>query len=66
MGDEVTMGLSVERLGTKSITLDIGCRMGDEQRIRIHQVLVSTSLETHKAIAIPDDLRSAIERFAAR
>jgi 4-hydroxybenzoyl-CoA thioesterase len=66
MGELVTMGLSVERLGGKSITLDIGCRLGDEQRMRVRQVLVCTSLESHKAIEIPADLRSAIERFAAR
>ncbi len=65
MGDLVTMGLSVERLGTKSIALDIGCRLGDEQRMRIRQVLVCTSLDTHRAIDIPADLRSAIQRFAA-
>ncbi|MEO7850777.1 MAG: thioesterase family protein [Rubrivivax sp.] len=66
MGDEVMLGLSVERLGGKSLTLNIGCRMADEQRMHIRQVLVCTSLETHKAIDIPPDLRSAIERFAAR
>jgi hypothetical protein len=28
-------------------------------------VIVTTSLETHAAIAVPPDLRAAIERFAA-
>ena len=65
MGELVTMGLGVERLGGRSITLAIGCRLGDEQRMRIRQVLVCTSLDTHQAIDIPHDLRSAIQRFAA-
>ena len=63
MGDDVMLGLTVERLGGKSLTLQIGCRCGDEQRMVVRQVLVFTSLDTHRAIDIPADLRSAIERF---
>jgi 4-hydroxybenzoyl-CoA thioesterase len=65
MGEVVTLGLSVERLGTKSITLRHGCRLGDEQRMSIRQVLVTTDLHTHRAIDIPADLRAAIETFAS-
>ena len=63
MGDEVRLGLRVERLGGKSLTLQIGCRCGDEPRMVVRQVLVFTSLDTHRAIDIPADLRAAIERF---
>jgi 4-hydroxybenzoyl-CoA thioesterase len=63
MGDEVRLGLRVERLGGKSLTLQIGVRCGDEQRMVVRQVLVFTSLDTHRAIDIPADLRTAIERF---
>ena len=66
MGDDVMLGLTVERLGSKSLTLQIGCRCGDEQRMVIRQVLVFTSLDTHRAIDIPIDLRSAIERFTSK
>ena len=66
MGDDVMLGLTVERLGGKSVTLQIGCRCGDEQRMSIRQVLVFTSLDTHSAIDIPPDLRSAIERFTSK
>ena len=65
MGDDVLLGLSVERVGSKSITLRIGCRCADEQRMSIRQVLVFTSLDTHRAIDIPADLRAAIERFTS-
>ncbi len=61
MGEVVTLGLAVERLGTKSITLRHGCRLGDEARYVIRQVLVTTDLHTHRAIDIPVDLRAAIE-----
>lgn len=63
MGDDVTLALSVQRMGGKSLTLLHGCRCGDEQRMRVRQVLVFTDLDTHRAIAIPTDLRPAIERF---
>ena len=63
MGEDVTMGLSLERIGTRSLTLLAGCRRGDELRMRVRQVLVVTSLDTHRAIDIPADLRAAIDRF---
>jgi 4-hydroxybenzoyl-CoA thioesterase len=65
MGERVTLGLSVERLGTKSITLRHGCRLGDESRMSVRQVLVTTDLDTHRAVEVPADLREAIERFRA-
>jgi 4-hydroxybenzoyl-CoA thioesterase len=66
MGDDVVMGLSVERVGGKSLTLQVGCRSGDELRMRARQVLVFTSLDTHRAIDIPGDLRAAIDRFTSK
>jgi 4-hydroxybenzoyl-CoA thioesterase len=66
MGEVVTLGLSVERLGTRSVTLRHGCRLGDESRMSIRQVLVTTDLDTHRAIDIPPDLRSVIERFTSK
>ena len=66
MGDAVQMGLSVERVGGKSLTLQLGCRYGDELRMRARQVLVFTSLDTHRAIDIPGDLRAAFERLTTK
>ncbi len=66
MGEDVFMGLSVERLGGKSLTLQAGCRCGDQLRMRVRQVLVFTNLDTHRAIDIPADLRAAIEGLTAQ
>ena len=63
MGDEVTLGLSLQRLGRSSIALALGCRQGDEQRVQIEQVLVATDLHTHRPIPIPEDLRQAMSAF---
>jgi 4-hydroxybenzoyl-CoA thioesterase len=63
MGEDVMLGLSVAKLGGKSLALDIGCRCGDEQRMTVRQVLVFTSLDTHRAVDVPADLRAAIDAF---
>ena len=67
LGDMVTLSLDVERLGQRSLTLALRCtgQGGDDLRMGLRQVIVTTSLETHRAIDIPADLRSAIERHTA-
>ena len=59
-GDDVIMGLSVERLGRTSMTLQIDCRSGDEIRMAVKQVIVFTNLQTHEPIRVPEDVRQAI------
>ncbi len=64
MGDHVTLGLAVERLGSRSIALALRCfdPASGELRMQLRQVLVTTSLESHRAVEIPADLRAAIVR----
>lgn len=65
-GDDVVLSLEVERLGGKSLTLALRCEAaGGELRMAMRQVVVTTSLETHAAIAVPPDLREAIARQAS-
>ncbi|KQW64480.1 acyl-CoA thioesterase [Variovorax sp. Root411] len=66
MGDQVALGLTVQRLGARSMTLLVRCfdPATGELRMQMQQVLVTTSLETHRAVAIPDDMRAAILRNA--
>ncbi|MDM0044143.1 thioesterase family protein [Variovorax dokdonensis] len=63
MGDRVLLALEVQRLGGRSIRLSSRCTGVDdgELRMQMRQVLVTTSLDTHQAIDVPDDLRAAIE-----
>jgi 4-hydroxybenzoyl-CoA thioesterase len=63
MGDEVMMGLTLDHIGRSSIRLSLGCRQGNEQRVQVQQVLVATDLDSHRPIAIPDDLRQAMLAF---
>lgn len=63
MGERVMLGLAVRKLGRSSITLDVSCRYGDELRVRVHQVIVTTSLDDGLSRPIADNVRAAIERF---
>ncbi len=65
LGDPVVLSLEVERLGRRSLSLRLQCtgRPEGDLRVAMRQVIVTTSLDTHRAIELPDDLRAAIERF---
>ncbi|MCP3710807.1 acyl-CoA thioesterase [Paraburkholderia sp. CNPSo 3274] len=66
MGEEVRLSLDVERIGGKSLTLAWACT-GEDGVVRMaaRQTIVTTSLDTHESIAIPEALRAAIEQAAA-
>ncbi|MCZ2105035.1 MAG: thioesterase family protein [Comamonadaceae bacterium] len=61
MGEDVLFALWPEQVGHRSLTLGLEVRQGDELRVGGRQVLVFTSLQTHKAVPIPDDVRAAID-----
>lgn len=61
MGDDVELSLDVARLGGKSLTLSLTCTGSDgEIRMSVTQVVVATSLDSHRAIDIPEMLREAL------
>ena len=65
LGDHVRLALQVDRLGGRSLTLSLGISAADGgPRMRMRQVLVTTSLITHRALDIPSDIRAAISRSA--
>ena len=64
-GERLTQTVEIEKLGRSSMTLAVEFRAAgvgakDELRMRARQVLVCTSLNTHKAIPLPDDVRAAL------
>jgi shikimate dehydrogenase len=63
MGDAVALSLRVARLGNRSFTLEMGCRDATRDRLTVRQTIVTTSLDTHRPIPIPADLRAAMLRF---
>jgi 4-hydroxybenzoyl-CoA thioesterase len=64
MGETVTLTLTVNSIGRRSIRIGIVGHCRDEVRFRANQVLVTTSLETGQSIDIPDDIASALATFA--
>ncbi len=64
MGDRVLLSLGVERLGGSSLTLRLHCvgQADGVTRMSMRQVLVTTSLDSHRAVPIPHDIRAAIVR----
>lgn len=65
MGDHITLGLEVEQLGNKSLTLQLMVIGPDGVRVEARQVIVCTNLETHRSMTFPPDLRHAIATFMA-
>jgi len=67
MGDQVVLSLGVERLGGRSLTLQVKATGRDDGVLRMQAqiVLVTTSLVSHDAIDIPADIRSAITNAQA-
>lgn len=64
MGETVRLGLAVEKLGQRSLTLSLDCTGPDGQlRVSAQKVLVFTSLQTHQAISAPQAIRYAIEQW---
>ena len=65
MGDQVRLSLGVERLGSRSMTLYLRCEGHDrgDLRVAVRQVVVTTALDTHRAVELPADLRTAAEAF---
>lgn len=65
LGDHVDLSLQVDRLGGRSLGLELSCTGPDgDTRMRMRQVLVTTSLVTHQAVEIPSDIRAAIAHSA--
>ena len=63
-GDRLVWQIGVGKLGHSSLTLLHECHSGDgdakELRLRARQVIVCTSLLSHKPQALPEDVRAAL------
>jgi 4-hydroxybenzoyl-CoA thioesterase len=62
-GDRLRQRLAVAKLGRASLELAVEFDSANELRARFRQVLVCTSLATHRSHPLPDDLRTAMQRY---
>ncbi len=63
IGEIITLTLKIERIGNSSIKLAIDAVYENETRLAAQLTLVVTSLETLRAVPIPDDLRTRLTDF---
>ncbi|MGP9820080.1 acyl-CoA thioesterase [Salinarimonas sp. NSM] len=66
MGDVVDFAVLVERIGGASLGLMVPGYRGDEPVIAARLVIVTTDLNAHRAIRLPDDLRAALAAYEER
>jgi 4-hydroxybenzoyl-CoA thioesterase len=62
-GEQLSQRLALEKLGRSSLVLRHEYFGADELRMRARQVLVCTSLETHRPVPLPDDMRTAMTPY---
>ncbi len=63
-GDALRFELALARLGRSALTLQVAvCGADDSLRLKARQVLVCTSLQTHRPQPLPDDLRHALAPY---
>ena len=66
LGDVLSFALTVERIGNKSVTLNVRATCDGEERLRSRQTVVYASTgDTVRAEPLPDDLRAAMANFLA-
>ena len=64
MGEHISFSFVVKRIGPRSINLEVNVHgAGDSADVRavFEQTLVATSLDTHRAIAVPEDIAEALQ-----
>ena len=65
MGDTLRFELRVTKLGNASANLQYRGFKGDAEHLRITQTVVFMDLDAARAVPIPEDVRSHIERYLA-
>jgi 4-hydroxybenzoyl-CoA thioesterase len=63
IGEIITLGLKLERLGKSSMEIAVACRHGQEDRLRAKFVLVAMNLDRQRAQPLPEDLRGLMLAF---
>jgi 4-hydroxybenzoyl-CoA thioesterase len=64
IGEIITLTLKIERIGKSSLKLNVNAMYKDEVRSSAHLTVCVNSLETGRAVPIPDDLRRRLEDFS--
>ncbi|MDH4172700.1 MAG: acyl-CoA thioesterase [Betaproteobacteria bacterium] len=63
LGDLLVLELSIARLGRTSIEFGVVGRVAGDEKFRARHKVVLMSLESQRALPIPDDLREKMQPF---
>ena len=63
VGEVLRFRLAVKKIGNSSLTLAVDARAGDEVRVRATLVVVLASLDAHRPVSFPPQLREKLMRF---
>jgi 4-hydroxybenzoyl-CoA thioesterase len=66
IGEVIDLSLLVERIGRSSLGIVIVCHRGAIERLRARMTTAMMSLETGKAVPLPQALRDRIEAYRQR
>ena len=65
-GATIEWRLSVQRIGTSSISLLVQGWSAEKECFRLRSVLVATAAHQGSSTPLPDDLRAALQRFVGQ
>lgn len=63
MGEVLEVGVAVAEVGRTSLTLVVHAFKDGAERVRATFVTVVTSLDNHRPMSIPDDVRAALDAY---
>lgn len=63
LGDQLVLELTIASIGRSSLEFSIRGRVGDEDKFRARHKVAMMSLDTLRAVPIPDDLRAKMQPF---
>ena len=66
MGEVIDLTLLVERVGRSSLGIAIVCHRNGMERLRARMTTAMMSLESRKAVPLPQALRDAVEAYHRR
>ena len=66
IGEVLRFRLAVAKIGASSLTLAVDVRAGDDVRVRAKLVVVLVSLDSHRPVPIPPELRAKLDRFVVQ
>lgn len=64
-GDVLTVVPLIQRIGSASIGLHLHAYRGESPVLTANLVIATTSLDTHRSIPVPHDVRAALEQYEA-